>query len=48
MENNSVSIEEFHIEIDLIHACISHMAQNSFIFWIRITIKSYFFLRKLK
>ena len=31
MENNNVSIEEFHKEIDLIQACISHMAQNSFL-----------------
>jgi len=30
MENNNVSIEEFHKEIDLIQACISRMAQNSF------------------
>jgi len=30
MESNSKSIEEFHKEIDLIQACISRMAQNSF------------------
>ena len=30
MQNNNVSIEEFHKEIDLIQACISRMAQNSF------------------
>jgi hypothetical protein len=31
MENNNVSVEEFHKEIDLIQACISRMAQNSFL-----------------
>jgi len=30
MENNNEFIEEFHKEIDLIQACISRMAQNSF------------------
>jgi len=30
MENNKVPVEEFHKEIDLIQACISRMAQNSF------------------
>ena len=30
MQNNNVSIEEFHKEIDLIQGCISRMAQNSF------------------
>jgi hypothetical protein len=30
MENNNLSVEEFHKEIDLIQACISRMAQNSF------------------
>jgi len=30
MENDRVSIEEFHKEIDLIQSCISRMAQNSF------------------
>jgi len=30
MEKNNVSVEEFHKEIDLIQACISRMAQNSF------------------
>ena len=30
MQNNNVSIEEFHKEIDLVQACISRMAQNSF------------------
>jgi len=30
MENNSVPVDEFHKEIDLIQACITRMAQNSF------------------
>jgi hypothetical protein len=30
MQNNNVTIEELHKEIDLIQACISRMAQNSF------------------
>jgi len=30
MQNNNVSVEEFHKEIDLIQGCISRMAQNSF------------------
>ena len=30
MQNHNVSTEEFHKEIDLVQACISRMAQNSF------------------
>lgn len=30
MNNNMISIEEFHKEIDLIQSCITRMAQNAF------------------
>ena len=30
MQNNGVSVEEFHKEIDLIQACVTRMANNSF------------------
>ncbi len=30
-DNDKISIEEIHKEIDLIQACITRMAQNSFV-----------------
>ena len=43
MENNSLPIEEFHKEIDIIQACISRMAQNSFMIkgWVFMLVAAF-------
>ena len=46
MPNGNVSIKEFHKEIDLIQACISRMAQNSFMIkgWAFMLVVAFFAL----
>ncbi len=46
MQNDNISLEEFHKEIDLIQGCIFRMAQNSFMIkgWAFMIVTAFFAL----